>query len=558
MVAGRGDTGKEASGSGDPPGDRLPTDGPSGSGGDPASVGSGERTARRARKARRMASKRDRAAERTAARRERKARRTAARRDRAAEREAARRERTARRRAAKREREAVKVARQTGKLAARARRLERRLERRRRAKMARQFGTSIARRRRRLRGIAEIRSFLRTNTTPVFVVSPTPFNLLGLERWIHDLYFLVYYDPFDGAHPRVFAPPRDGWREFRSVEEIERAVLAHPDVAAFVAARGPGGRALLLGPDAESERLATEIGLEAMLPSAKVRARISGRRSMAGRDAARDGSAAPASRRDVVLPAVATRRGTLVGPLMAEIVGDPSLTPDPDGRCGTELWPKALDDRRRRRARRLVRRAGDRLAKLGFRGAFEASVRVDRPRPRLAAVRPRVTGAASLTNASAGAYADVPLLCFHLLEHLGVDYRVDLRDIRSRWAEAELDDPWTQVVLKDLEDRVEVLTAAPRTGIWRLGDDATPAFDRAALDWHGLLDEAEAFLMRVVPPGEFRYRGVDLATLVVRGRLRGDDGELDERGRAWAEGLRSSWSGLAVVAPGGAGTVDPG
>ena len=30
-----------------------------------------------------------------------------------------------------------------------------------------------------LRGVSELRSFFRTNQTPVFFVSPTPFNLLG-------------------------------------------------------------------------------------------------------------------------------------------------------------------------------------------------------------------------------------------------------------------------------------------------------------------------------------------------------------------------------------------
>ena len=35
-----------------------------------------------------------------------------------------------------------------------------------------------------LRGIAEIRHFFRTNTTPIFFLGATPFNLLGLDRWV--------------------------------------------------------------------------------------------------------------------------------------------------------------------------------------------------------------------------------------------------------------------------------------------------------------------------------------------------------------------------------------
>ena len=33
-----------------------------------------------------------------------------------------------------------------------------------------------------LRGISDIRAYFRTNPTPVYFVSPTSFNLLGIDR----------------------------------------------------------------------------------------------------------------------------------------------------------------------------------------------------------------------------------------------------------------------------------------------------------------------------------------------------------------------------------------
>ena len=37
-----------------------------------------------------------------------------------------------------------------------------------------------------LRGISEIRAFFRTNQTPIYFVSPTAFNLLGIDRWVRN------------------------------------------------------------------------------------------------------------------------------------------------------------------------------------------------------------------------------------------------------------------------------------------------------------------------------------------------------------------------------------
>ena len=38
-----------------------------------------------------------------------------------------------------------------------------------------------------LRGISEIRAYFRTNQTPIYFVSPTAFNLLGIDRWLRQL-----------------------------------------------------------------------------------------------------------------------------------------------------------------------------------------------------------------------------------------------------------------------------------------------------------------------------------------------------------------------------------
>ncbi len=59
-----------------------------------------------------------------------------------------------------------------------------------------------------LRGISEIRAFFRKNETPIYFVSATAFNLLGIDRWVRNFTFVNWFDSFDGTHPNVFVPRR--------------------------------------------------------------------------------------------------------------------------------------------------------------------------------------------------------------------------------------------------------------------------------------------------------------------------------------------------------------
>ena len=52
-----------------------------------------------------------------------------------------------------------------------------------------------------LRGISEIRAFFRTNQTPIYFISPTAFNLLGIDRWLRNFFYINYFDSFEGTPP---------------------------------------------------------------------------------------------------------------------------------------------------------------------------------------------------------------------------------------------------------------------------------------------------------------------------------------------------------------------
>ena len=81
-----------------------------------------------------------------------------------------------------------------------------------------------------LRGLSDILTYFRRNETPIFFVSPTAFNLLGLEKFINRFFHINYFDSFDGAHPRVFVPEEKGVDDFQSMEDVCNYMLMHKEV----------------------------------------------------------------------------------------------------------------------------------------------------------------------------------------------------------------------------------------------------------------------------------------------------------------------------------------
>ena len=125
-----------------------------------------------------------------------------------------------------------------------------------------------------LRGISEIRAFFRTNQTPVYFVSPTAFNLLGIDRWLRNFFYVNYFDSFEGNHPRVFVPQERPHGEFESMEDVCNYLLEHQEVLARVERNGPGGKAVFVMFDDETEAAAAAAGLEIAHPSAELRHRL--------------------------------------------------------------------------------------------------------------------------------------------------------------------------------------------------------------------------------------------------------------------------------------------
>ena len=463
-----------------------------------------------------------------------------------------------------------------------------------------------------LRGISEARAFFRTNDRPIYFVSPTPFNLLGIDRWVRHFGYLTWFDSFDGQHPRVFVPKERPYREFESMEDVNNHLLSHKEVIDRIERDGAGGKVCFVMFDADTERLAEELGLQIILPPAALRHRLDSKvvttqiADEAGVPSVpnvlgRAGSHAEvlalaagaglgddlvvqtpygdsgkttffiAAERDwdrnakdlvdqelkvmkrircraTAIEAAITRCGTVVGPAMRDLTGHPELTPYRGGWCGNDMFPDALSPEHQRLARELTQRLGDRLGKEGYRGFFEVDylADIDSGELYLGEINPRISGATPMTNVTAAAYADMPLFMFHLLEYMDVDYEIDIGEVNERWGHSQSVDLWSQVIIKETDDRVELVDEAPRTGVWRMDEDGAVAFGRPGTDWHSLHDESEGFFLRVTGPGDYVYKGADLGVLVTRDRMQTDDDHLTERAERWIRGIKARYAGSPV------------
>ena len=127
-----------------------------------------------------------------------------------------------------------------------------------------------------------------------------------------------------------------------------------------------------------------------------------------------------------------------------------------------------------------------------------------------------------------------------LLEYMDVDYTISVEEINTRWRDLAAVDAWSQLIMKEPTDSVELIHAAPRTGTWHMSDEGDLTFAQVTNDWHDLTSQDEAFYLRVYGPGDYRFKGADLGILVTKGRMQTADG-LTQRCRRYIDGIRAQY-----------------
>lgn len=460
-----------------------------------------------------------------------------------------------------------------------------------------------------LNNISEIRRHFHTNSDPIYFVSATNFNLLGLDEWVKNFKYICYMDCFDGRHPNVMVPSEMPHDEFQSIEDINNYLLQHKEVIDMVKRRGGKPKFVFLMFDEKTEQLVKDLGGELWFPKAKLRTHMDNKietvrvgnkagvpsvpnvlsevksyedlkktceKAGIGNDLVLQSAFGDSGHttffinseadfrrheheivgegeikimkridcRGSAIEACATSEGTIVGPLMTELVGFKELTPYRGGWCGNEIFSTAFPPKTRQKARDLTFKFGEQLRKEGYRGYFELDFLVEKKSGDiwLGELNPRITGCSSMTNHAAFAHADAPLFLFHLLEFSKKPFSLDVDELNARWSDPDMIDSWSQMVIKHTEDSVDVITQAPESGIYKMLNDGRVVFDRFDYHRRAVESENEAFFLRILRPGDFRYEGADLGILVTRGRSMTKGFALTEQSKRWIHGIKNAFS----------------
>ena len=164
-----------------------------------------------------------------------------------------------------------------------------------------------------------------------------------------------------------------------------------------------------------------------------------------------------------------------------------------------------------------------------------------------------------MTNHAAFAHADAPLVlvpsCSSSRARSSTWIRTELND---RWANPNMIDSWSQMVIKHTDDTVDICTSSPETGIYTMREDGSVEYNRFDYHRRAVENENEAFFLRIMRPGDYRYEGADIGILVTRGRSMTKSFKLNERAKRWIHGIKKSVDGKSLdVANAGPALADP-
>ncbi len=448
-----------------------------------------------------------------------------------------------------------------------------------------------------LKTLEDIRLFFSKNTVPIYFVSPTPFNLLGMDQYVGCFYYVSYIDTFDGQHAKVIIPKRLGTPVFNHLEDINQYLLSHKQVVEQI---DRDSQILFLFFDSTLEAICRDLKVDiALSPYAivheldsklvttqvgnsvgvnsvpNVLAHVdsyvtlkelafsnglgdqwviqsafgdSGKTTyfVSNEEDYRRYSAEIEAEEQVkimkrircvsaAIEACATSKGIFVGPLMRELIGVPSLTPFPGGWCGNDLHTNGFSLDIRRQAMEMTEKLGAALYDYGYRGYFEVDYLLDLDSNRLylGELNPRFSGVSAMTNLSPFCQTSIPLFLFHLLDFLDVPFSIDSKMYNRSVLASGAKGETGQLILKYTDSALKFIVKAPVSGVYTTDVSGQLCLKCESTNRLDASGPDEVFVFRILTTGDYVYHGADLAIVFLNGVLMGPKLGVTDFAKRW-------------------------
>ncbi len=115
--------------------------------------------------------------------------------------------------------------------------------------------------------LSDIKRHFAENEVPVYFLSASNFNMLGMHDWVRNWLNINLLDCFDGGHPQVLCVADNHQQVFQGIEDINRYLLNSSMVRSHLEqAKEKNGQAVFLFFDEPIEALCAALGLHILLP----------------------------------------------------------------------------------------------------------------------------------------------------------------------------------------------------------------------------------------------------------------------------------------------------
>lgn len=250
------------------------------------------------------------------------------------------------------------------------------------------------------------------------------------------------------------------------------------------------------------------------------------------------------------IEACATQQGTYVGPLLGEMIGFPELTPYAGGWCGNELYQENFTAAIRQQAQQNTQRLGEALFARGYVGYFEVDYLIDLDDGSLylGEMNPRITGISALTNMSPFCQKTVPLFLLHLQAYQNQPIPFSAEDYNALCLAEGAQGTSSQMIIKWTQSELNILDTALESGVYQLDETGQLHCVRLSAEPTDTQQNPNlGYVMRIMKPEDYVYKGADLAIVFLNIQLTEQQGkELNALAKQWISAIRAGFKTRAL------------